>query len=106
MNAYKTFLATVFTPLGDEEFYLSLPFAGNDIDLTGIARIWNNKGSLEVAGIEQQIDSVMLRMNTDVPFETELRINVSISETKDFIDGRISIGDIGWVDYHGREVHE
>jgi hypothetical protein len=101
MNSHHTYKCTVVTPLGSEQFYMSLPYANNVIDISGSGRIWNEKGEMAYSGLLQYIDHVGMSISTDVPIPINLRVTASPSADMKQVRGRISIEEYGFVDYDG-----
>lgn len=101
MNSHHTYECIVVTPLGSEQFYMSLPYANNVIDISGSGRIWNEKGEMTYSGLLQYTDYVGMSISTDVPIPVQLRITASPSTDMKQVRGQISIEEYGFVDYHG-----
>ena len=69
IDSISTFKITAFTPLGDEDFHISL------IDNGGVVggRIWNDKGEISFTDSSKENNSLEWSIPIETPFETILK---------------------------------
>lgn len=101
MNKDNTYQCTVITPLGNEQFFLTLPYENDMVDLGGVGRIWNDRGQINYSGLAQHPDCFATSITTDTPIPATLRVTMSPNADNTKVCGRISIDDYGWADYDG-----
>lgn len=97
IDSISTFKVTAFTPLGDEDFHISL------IDNGGVVggRIWNDKGEISFTDSSKENNSLEWSIPIETPFETILKFNVFISVEENRMSGRVVVGDYGSVAFQG-----
>ena len=93
----STFKVTAHTPLGDEDFHISLTKYD---DVIG-GRIWNDKGNISFSDSIEENDSLVWSIPIETPFETILKFSVTVSKDENRISGRVVIGDYGFIDFQG-----
>lgn len=97
IDSPSTFKVTAYTPLGDEDFYISLIKYD---DVIG-GRIWNNKGEISFSNSIEENDYLAWSIPIETPFETILKFAVVVSTDENRMSGRVVIGDYGFVDFQG-----
>ena len=97
IDTTRTFKVTAHTPLGDEDFYISLTKYD---DVIG-GRIWNDKGNISFSDSIEENNFLIWSIPIETPFETILKFSVAVSKDENRISGRVVIGDYGYVDFQG-----
>jgi len=97
IDSTSTFKVTAHTPLGDEDFHISL-IKCNDV-IGG--RIWNDKGEISFSDSIEENNSLIWSIPIETPFETILKFVVAVSKGENRMSGRVVIGDYGSVDFQG-----
>ena len=97
IDSTSTFKVTAHTPLGDENFYISL------IKYDGVigGRIWNDKGEIGFSNSIEENDSLVWTIPIETPFEAILKFAVTVSKKENRMSGRVVIGEYGFVDFQG-----
>jgi hypothetical protein len=96
IDSTRTFKVTARTPLGDEDFFISLIKCNEVIG----GRIWNDKGEISFSDSIEENNFLIWNIPIETPFETILKFAVAVSE-ENRMSGRVVIGDYGYVNFQG-----